>query len=128
MLSRFEGPEYILELKNGNKIEYYLHRYQSKFWLEDEIRLSSESYFGYSLDYSFYENNASIFNKFPCLVLRKHSKNQTLLNSHKRIVVISEGEVKYGGKIKKIDKADRQISSFKYEIHDFFGDLRGATR
>ena len=42
LLSRFEPVEYILELENKNgQIEYFLHRYQSKFSLNQDTRLES---------------------------------------------------------------------------------------
>lgn len=28
----------------------------------------------------------------------------------------------------KPNEANKQINSFKYEIHDFFGDIRGTSR
>lgn len=75
LLSRFEPVEYILELENKKgEIEYFLHRYQSKFLLSEETRLESESYFGYSIDGGFDDNLNSLFKKFPCLILKKHSK------------------------------------------------------
>lgn len=55
LLERFESAQYIFELKNKStkKTEFLLHRYQSKFLLSND-RLESETFFGYSLDYSFY--------------------------------------------------------------------------
>lgn len=33
-----------------------------------------------------------------------------------------------GGKINKSVKATKHIDSYKYEIHDFYEDLRGSSR
>ena len=50
-----------------------------------------------------------------------------LLNSHKRIVLISDGRIEEGAIIKPRGP-DEYIETFKYDIHDFFGDMRGMTR
>lgn len=41
---------------------------------------------------------------------------------------MTEGSVKMDGKIKKSDNALTHIKSYKYDIHDFFGDIRGIDR
>jgi hypothetical protein len=41
----------------------------------------------------------SIFNAFNCLVLEKHIENIAIQNNHKRVVIISDGIIKDGGKI-----------------------------
>lgn len=51
-----------------------------------------------------------------------------ILNNHKRILILSDGEIKSDGKIVKSNKANVHINSFRYDIHDFFGDIRGSTR
>ena len=33
-----------------------------------------------------------------------------------------------GGEIYKTEKATDHIDSYKYEVHDFYGDLRGSSR
>lgn len=74
------------------------------------------------------EIRACLFNRFPCLVLRKDDANQMIMNSHKRIVIVSDGKISGDGKIRKSKKANVHIGSFKYDIHDSFGDIRGQTR
>lgn len=50
------------------------------------------------------------------------------MNSHKRILIISDGKVIDNGTINKSKAANVHINSFKYDIHDSFGDIRGQTR
>ncbi len=50
------------------------------------------------------------------------------MNSDRRICVISSGRVDLGGKIHKSPFANIHLDSYKYEIHDFFGDIRGSSR
>jgi hypothetical protein len=67
--------------------------------------------------------------------LKKDEDNEMLLSYHKRILIVSDGIVNADGKIKKISAnknenptADTHLNSFRYDVHDFFGDIRGPTR
>lgn len=103
VLSRFEPTEFIFELKNRktSEIHYYLHRYQLRFKITNGSRLLSDTYFGYTLDYSFYNQKNSLFNQFPCLVLEKYLDSPTIANNHKRIMLVSNGKIRYDGNIIK---------------------------
>ena len=50
------------------------------------------------------------------------------MNNHKRIMIVRDGRVYADGNIQKKKNADIFIDSFRYDIHDFFGDIRGSTR
>lgn len=62
------------------------------------------------------------------MVLKKDEKNQNILNNHRRILIVSDGVVTKDGTITKSTKADAHIESYRYDIHDLFGDIRGTTR
>ncbi len=51
-----------------------------------------------------------------------------ILNCHKRILIVSDGKISPDGVINKSIRANIHINSFKYDIHDFFYDIRGTTR
>lgn len=50
-----------------------------------------------------------MFNRFACLVLKKNCNDLAYLNNHKRIVIVSDGEVELGGVIKKPKNAELHI-------------------
>lgn len=61
-------------------------------------------------------------------MLKKDQKNQNILNNHRRILIVSDGDVNKNGEIAKPAKAEEHIKSYRYDIHDSFGDIRGSTR
>ena len=61
-------------------------------------------------------------------MLKKDDNNQMVLNNHKRILLVSDGKVKNNGVIDKQKSSNIHIDSYKYDVHDFFGDLRGTNR
>lgn len=65
---------------------------------------------------------------FPCLILKKDRECQVVSNHHTRILIVSDGKISKNGDLSKNNKADCLISYFKYDIHDFFNDIRGNTR
>ena len=43
-------------------------------------------------------------------------------------MILSDGKIRENGKITKDKEADIHICAYKYDIHDFFGDIRGGNR
>lgn len=43
-------------------------------------------------------------------------------------MLVSDGKIKYDGRIEKNDEALHHWNFYKYDIHDFFGDIRGLNR
>jgi hypothetical protein len=60
--------------------------------------------------------------------IEKGYKKSMILNNHKRIMVVSDGIIHRDGKIECENESNIHINSFRYDIHDFFNDIRGTTR